>query len=159
MTDQPSTQLHYLVGKVKDLKIALKVTDVRGVEKVHELTPLPGAPQGLAGLVFFQGGIEAAIDIGILLGKEKWTPNPDSCAVLAESQGLRGVLLFDTQPEPTDIPANEHAVKRLDDNDLRTSGSFTYESGDVKILSVSALLSSFIAPIHQTNNDSSQVSS
>jgi chemotaxis signal transduction protein len=92
---ESGNQSTYLIGRVRDCLIALPINVVKGVNRLGHLTPLPGSPGPIAGVLYFRGGIEAAIDVGMIWGKESLISTKKSMQVLVESEGLRGVFLFD----------------------------------------------------------------
>lgn len=96
-----------LIGRVRDVLIGMMVDQIKGVDRVSNVTPLPGAVQYISGLVYFRGGIEVAVDIGIILGGDTIHFSPKSRAVLAEAEGMRGAVLFDELVDMHSIAENE----------------------------------------------------
>jgi len=96
-----------LIGRIRGVLTGLPVKFIKGIDHFSPPTPLPEMPQFMAGLIYFRGGIEAAVDLGILLGGDKFAFAEKSRAVLTEAEGLRGVVLFD---ELIDMPVLNPAL-------------------------------------------------
>jgi len=94
-----------LKGIIAGEAVILPLAGVVAVQRVGRIVALPGSPPWLPGLIYFRGGIEAAIDAGRLWGQGSFQPGDSARAVLIEDSGLRGVLLFDDLQELLDIAA------------------------------------------------------
>ncbi|MFH0765857.1 MAG: chemotaxis protein CheW [Calditrichota bacterium] len=84
-----------IVGRIRGVLVGLPVKFVKGVDRVNQATSLPETPGFITGLIYFRGGIEAAVDLGVILGGDKFTRSDKSRAVLTEAEGLRGAVIFD----------------------------------------------------------------
>lgn len=136
-----------LVGRVRGVLLGLKVEESGGVDRITHVTPLPDSRPYITGLVYFHGGIESAVDVGIILGGEALELTSRTRAVLAETPGMKGVILFDelldmheikvediTPVEVFDIPEGPIAGKFIYNGEagflLSPEGLFNYIVGD-----------------------------
>ncbi len=70
------TTLHKSIRVVEFLlfpeKYAVEVQYVREVLSLHEITPIPGTPESIMGVINFRGGIVSVVNLKVLFGlKEK----------------------------------------------------------------------------------------
>ncbi len=85
----------FIKARVADTLVALPIGDAKGVSVPGKVTRIPGAAPDLAGLIYFRGGIEAAIDLGQIWRGVPALNQPTARAVLIESEGVRVVVIFD----------------------------------------------------------------
>jgi len=70
-----------LVVRVGNARYAIPLVGLGGVMGLESLTPLPGAPETVAGLTQLQGHVVTIIHLGALLGE---APEPPTAALLIE---------------------------------------------------------------------------
>jgi chemotaxis-related protein WspB len=75
-----------LVFHVADEPYAVEATRVVEVVPRLDLRPLPHAPEGLAGLLRYRGGMVPVIDLGILLGNRPCPPLLSTRIILVDEQ-------------------------------------------------------------------------
>jgi chemotaxis-related protein WspB len=75
-----------LVFHVAGAPYAVEATRVVEVVPRLELRPLPHAPEGLAGLLHYRGGMIPVIDLGIVLGSRPCPPLLSTRIVLVDDQ-------------------------------------------------------------------------
>lgn len=78
---------------------ALEIRHVRGIEPEMEITPVPGAPEWLAGVFNLHGAILPAIDPRSLLGVESRGRKGGGLLILFQWDGNQAALLADTVDE------------------------------------------------------------
>lgn len=93
-----------IIGVIGERLFAISLSHCRGVAPAGRVTPIPGAPAAIAGLVYFRGGIEAAVDLRVVWGDPPSPPGHDARAVLIEAEGMRAVLLVDHLLDLFDAP-------------------------------------------------------
>lgn len=131
----------YLIVRLDSRLIALELSQVRGVGQIGKIVPLPGAPHGVAGLVFFRGGIEAALDLKAIWESGQQLPSATTLAALVEAEGLRAVLLFDALTDMIDIAPV--SLIEFDDNAkllAGVTGRFVLPSSEIWLVSPARLL-------------------
>jgi len=130
--------LPLLVGKIGERLAGLPLQESRGVSIPGRVTPIPGSPATLAGLLYFRGGIEAVIDLARVWGDPSPRRTPRSRAVLIEAEGMRGVIIFD---ELWDLAECSRDVLREPEIGLAGISSIAGWKGEtLSILSASDLL-------------------
>ena len=104
----------YIVFRLNDTSLALHMTAVREVDRVGRVTPVPGAPAFLSGLINLRGEILPLIDLRVLLGLPGADSPISSRLVVAQSDPgeppfallvdeLGGIALVDPSDIETDL--------------------------------------------------------
>jgi purine-binding chemotaxis protein CheW len=84
-----------LVARVGDRRLALPAAAVERILRMAEVTPLPGAPPGVAGVLNVQGSVLAVVDPRPRLATASGPAQPDQHLVLVASVGGRYLLWVD----------------------------------------------------------------
>ncbi len=118
---QPITKnLHsFLIGRSSGIEFGLDLTETRGVSTFGRIIPIPGTAPSIIGLTYFRGGIEAAIDLGLVWSNSSALITSESRAVLIEVEGRRAVLVVDSLLDLFDCGPND---LRIDEGKYRLTG-------------------------------------
>jgi purine-binding chemotaxis protein CheW len=84
-----------LVARVGDRRLALPAAAVERILRMAEVTPLPGAPPGVAGVLNVQGSVLPVVDPRPRLATAGAPAQPDQHLVLVASVGGRYLLWVD----------------------------------------------------------------
>lgn len=124
----------HLVVALGDDRYALPVASVHEVVRVGRLTPVPGSPQTVLGIINLRGEIVTVVDSGKLLGVQGGGGSAES-VVVVEAGGLRAGLAVEKLVDVVSLPLG---LEPTDAPALRGSSLF---GGDlVGVVDVSALL-------------------
>jgi purine-binding chemotaxis protein CheW len=104
---EPADAFQALVFSLGDAWYAVPSWQVREVRTLGQLTPLPGAPTFIAGLVNVRGRVVPALDLAPLFGLPATDETPQAIMLLSGSRGDVAVL---TSEQPT--------LRWLQDGDL-----------------------------------------
>ncbi len=116
-----------LVGRVRGVLLGLRIEDTKGVDRISHVTTLPHTRSYITGLVYFHGGIEAAVDAGVIIGGGTIEITHRTRAVLAEAAGMRGVILFDELLDMPEINVEEITpVEVFDIPEEPIAGKFSF---------------------------------
>ena len=102
-----------------DQVLALEGDHVREIAPLGDLTPVPGAPPFVLGLMNLRGEIEAVIDTVVLLETPVGEAVPeDAKVILVEALEIRTGILAEAVLDVAEIPAREiapplHALDRI----------------------------------------------
>jgi purine-binding chemotaxis protein CheW len=122
--------------------LALRASCVHEVISRPVLTPLPLAPECVAGVLNLRGEILAALDLKSLLGLGR-NPNTEPMAAVVWSGDTRAALLVDAVEEVASFMASsrESTIPTLSAKEARLfAGAFRTEGRLVAELDVDALL-------------------
>lgn len=125
-----------LIGKIGERLICLPISEVKGIELAPPITKLPNSMPILAGLVYFRGGIEAAVDLRSILNNEPFTHNSATRAALIEKQGVRAVVLLDEIVDMPKLPLSKISYPTENQSDsLLSDLGFRWQDKEVILLS------------------------
>ena len=127
-----------IIGRIGTRLAAVTLSDSRGVSIPGKVTPIPGAPLSLAGLIYFRGGIEAVVNLAAVWGEERGALAESSRAILLESEGMRAVVIFDDLLDLYDCRKSELRESRSGLAGI--TSLFDWQGKDVALLSGSELL-------------------
>ena len=103
-TRRDEEQAEALVVRVGHAHYAIPLAGLASVVNLDALTPLPGAPDFVAGLTQIQGHVVTIIDLGVLLGE---APEPPHAALTVEvDTGIFG-LGVSTYERVIPVPTKE----------------------------------------------------
>jgi len=108
-----------------------------------QITPVPGTPPVIRGVILLRGEIEAVVDLRSVLGLPPIEPDAGSRVVMVEGHALRAGLLVDAVEDVTDVPGGAvmPALASFDDRLRRLSGgTFPYLGRDAVVLDVGRVL-------------------
>lgn len=77
---------------------------IKAIAVAEEVTPIPGTPEHILGVVYFQGTVESVLDIKRILDLGDTEMTVDSRIVIAEAVDLRSGILVDTVEDVMDLP-------------------------------------------------------
>jgi purine-binding chemotaxis protein CheW len=103
VVDVEEDQVKMVVLAVGGQRYALHGKDVKEILQGREIHPVPFLPTYIPGLVNVRGEIEAAIDLGRLLGSEK-RPHPKGLIAMVQKGRFRAAMLVDEVVDVVDIP-------------------------------------------------------
>lgn len=90
--------LSLLLFKLDLLRVGIALTAVERVEHACEVTPLPGAPAGVLGVINLQGRVATVIDLRRRLGRPPRSLHPaDAFVILQLPQQLFAIPVDDVQ--------------------------------------------------------------
>lgn len=94
----------HVVFRVADAEFALPVAEVLYMESFREVTPVPGAPPYVAGVVPLRGRVVPVVSVRARFGSPEIEPDIDS-RILVVQVGDRPIgLLVDSAREVVEIP-------------------------------------------------------
>ena len=93
-----------IVFAVGGAHYAVELRWVREVTKLGHITPVPGGPESISGVVNSRGAIVPVLSMSGFEGARR--PRPGDAAILVEVEGTRAALSID----------NVHSVSTLDDS-------------------------------------------
>ncbi|MBM3269781.1 MAG: purine-binding chemotaxis protein CheW [Candidatus Sericytochromatia bacterium] len=108
------------------------------------ITPVPGAPGVIRGVILLRGEVEAVVDLRCVLGLAPSELRDAARVVMVEGQALRAGLLVDAVEDVTEVPGGElkPSVASFDDRLRRLAGgTFHYHGRDTVVLDVERILS------------------
>lgn len=109
----------YLTLHLNSHHFAIPVSVVKEVHLYIDLTPVPGLPDNVVGLINVRSQIIPVIDLKRVLLSEDIKARPESCIVIVKAAvGLRG-LLVDHVGEVTEIAGGE--VENVKETEIQSS--------------------------------------
>jgi len=94
----------HVVFEVGGAGYVLPATVVRELESLGEVTPVPGAPPHVAGIVHIRGQVIALVDLRVRFGLPPAGPSLDRRVIVVEHERRRVGLLVDLAREIARIP-------------------------------------------------------
>ncbi len=119
------------------------VMQVRDVLRQQQLTPVPLAPRGIAGLLNLRGRIVTAIDLRERLGLPPLDADDDTANIVVEQDGEPYALVVDRVGDVLQIDERQlEAVPSVLDPQWRAVASAVYptEAGLIVLLDIARLL-------------------
>ena len=104
MTQSNSTEA-YIVFELAGTAYGLRSTEVKHMELVEQITPVPTAPPFVEGVVFSRGQVIPAINLRLRFGFPRQEHTLRSRLIVVESDGRTVGLLVDAGREFRTIPA------------------------------------------------------
>ena len=105
MIDSNNSTDSYILFELAGTTYALRSHEVRHIELVEQVTPVPTAPSFIEGVVFSRGQVIPAINLRLRFGFPRQEHGVRSRLVVAESAGRTVGLLVDSAREFKIIPA------------------------------------------------------
>lgn len=90
---QRAPRAAFLTLRIGSERSALELERISGIERCAALTPVPGGPPELAGLVCRRGEILTVVDLGCLLGVERGRRSGGAVLVLRACRQAVGLLV------------------------------------------------------------------
>lgn len=94
----------HVVFEVGGAGYVLPATIVRELESFGEVTPVPGTPPHVAGIVHVRGQVLPLVDLRVRFGLPPGTPSLDRRVIVVEHEGRRIGLLVDLAREVARLP-------------------------------------------------------
>jgi len=79
-------------------------TEVTSIAKVETITPIPGTPDFMLGVMYYQGQIESVMDIKGMLGLEETAITRRSRVIMATAAQVQSGILVDAVQDVVDLP-------------------------------------------------------
>jgi purine-binding chemotaxis protein CheW len=95
--------MQVLTFSISDLRLGVAITDVVEAVRAVEITPLPGAPTVVEGLIDFRGAIAPVFDLRLRLLGSHADITPDHRLIMARSSNRLVALHVDTVDELVDL--------------------------------------------------------
>lgn len=141
----PTTQMLQLVTfGVGDCQLAVGIENVQEINRQLELTPVPGAPNEIRGVINLRGDVVTVLDLHFLLGLPQLSRSRTSRNLILNINGERVGVLVDHVSDilaisPDDISRRPPNLNHVDRKFMR--GVHIREEGVVVILDPQALAS------------------
>jgi purine-binding chemotaxis protein CheW len=95
--------MHVLTFSISDLRVGVAITDVVEAVRAVAITPLPGAPKVVEGLIDFRGAIAPVFDLRLRLLGSHADITPDHRLIMARSSNRLVALHVDAVNELVDL--------------------------------------------------------
>lgn len=144
-SDSPTNQMLQLVTfGVGDCQLAVGIENVQEINRQLELTPVPGAPSEIRGVINLRGDVVTVLDLHYLLGLSRRNRSRTSRNLILNINGERVGVLVDHVSDilaisPDDISRRPPNLNHVDRKFMR--GVHIREEGVVVILDSQALAS------------------
>ena len=79
-------------------------TEVTSIAKVETITPIPGTPGFMLGVMYYQGQIESVMDVKRILGLEDTAITRRSRVIMAAAAQVQSGILVDAVQDVVDLP-------------------------------------------------------
>lgn len=141
VVDVEEMRVKVVIFTIEEGLYALYGENVREILPRTEISPVPGTPPFVAGLVNVRGDVESVIDIRSYLGMPA-TPEPRGLIALAAKGDVRSGVLVDAVVDVIDVPAGgikpplttlDAAVGEI------VAGSLGYAGKSVTLLDIGAI--------------------
>ena len=144
----PSTIPHkYLVTSIGDLRFAVPMEDVGEIGTLPVITPLPGVPSWIFGIVNLRGEIVSVVNLADFLGVDAAYTSVGNRFVLLRSEKVKTIMVIDRMHGTVDktvtelkLPVSLNFVKR--GMEVYVRPGFMAEDHPFHVLDVKAILSS-----------------
>ncbi len=128
MNSQQQTE-HFILFGLAGTTYAVRSTDVRQMDMIGQITPVPNAPQCVDGVVFLRGQVLPAINLRVRFGFPRIDYDIKARLIVVQSGGRSVGLIVDTAREFVAIPRD--AIQPPPEGISNLSGK--YLDGIVKI--------------------------
>jgi purine-binding chemotaxis protein CheW len=92
---EPEVQRQIVAFRVGEEVFGLEIGNVREVIEYREVTPVPRAPEFVAGIISLRGTILPVVDLRKRIGMEPTEPGPETVILVLEVDGRRVGLVAD----------------------------------------------------------------
>ena len=79
-------------------------SEVTAIAKVETITPIPGTPGYMLGVMYYQGQIESVMDVKRILGLEDTAITGRSRVIMATAAEVQSGILVDAVQDVVDLP-------------------------------------------------------
>lgn len=94
-SNEPEVQRQIMTFRVGEEVFGLEIGNVREVIEYREVTPVPRAPEFVAGIISLRGAILPVVDLRKRIGMEPTEPGPETVILVLEVDGRRVGLVAD----------------------------------------------------------------
>jgi purine-binding chemotaxis protein CheW len=94
-SNEPEAQRQIVAFRVGEEVFGLEIGNVREVIEYREVTPVPRAPEFVAGIISLRGAILPVVDLRKRIGVEPTEPGPETVILVLEVDGRRVGLVAD----------------------------------------------------------------
>jgi len=94
-SNEPEAQRQIVTFRVGEEVFGLEIGKVREVIEYREVTPVPRAPEFVAGIISLRGAILPVVDLRKRIGMEPTEPGPETVILVLEVDGRRVGLVAD----------------------------------------------------------------
>jgi purine-binding chemotaxis protein CheW len=123
-------------------RFGIRADAVREVYQSVTITPLPGAPPSIEGLVDVRGTIAPVYDLRSRLGLPARPPGPDDHLIIAQADARLVVIRVDRAIDLVRVPADQLEPALPDARPAHVAGVARLPDGLVVICDLTAFLSS-----------------
>lgn len=116
---------------------AIRGEDIKEILYPGKITPVPGAPAYLLGLINVRGDVESVLDFNLFLSLSKEQDTPDKRILIAEKDGLRTGILVGSVIDVMEVSKSGigASIETIDDRRRDfISGATSYKDKNVTIL-------------------------
>ncbi|MBI3794918.1 MAG: chemotaxis protein CheW [Nitrospinae bacterium] len=116
---------------------AIKGEDVKEILYPGKITPVPGTPAYLLGLINVRGDVESVVDFNLFLSLQKEPESANKRILIAEKAGLRTGILVGSVMDVEDVPKSTvgASIGTIDDSKKEfIAGSVSYRDKNVTLL-------------------------
>ncbi len=149
--DVEAEHIKVVIFTLRESLYAFPGVDVKEILSLMDISPVPGAPDFIPGLINNRGDIESVINLNKFLGLPDSESTAASRIIMASKAGLRSGILVDAVIDVVDMPLASikpalstlgHAIKEL------VTGELIYLSRTVVMLDIGRLFERLV--IHDT---------
>ncbi len=140
--DDPEVQ--WIRFNLADEAYGIEARQVNEVIRVGDITPVPGAPGQILGIVNLRGNVVTVLDMRALLGIESRPVDESSRIIIAETEGQAIGLLVDSVAEVVYLRVSEIEVAPKvgkDEGSRLVKGVHSSESGLLILVDIDPLAS------------------
>lgn len=94
-SNEPEAQRQIVAFRAGEEVFGLEIGNVREVIEYREVTPVPRAPEFVAGIISLRGAILPVVDLRKRIGMEPTEPGPETVILVLEVDGRRVGLVAD----------------------------------------------------------------
>jgi purine-binding chemotaxis protein CheW len=94
-SNEPEVQRQIVAFRVGEEVFGLEIGNVREVIEYREVTPVPRAPEFVAGIISLRGAILPVVNLRKRIGVEPTEPGPETVILVLEVDGRRVGLVAD----------------------------------------------------------------
>jgi len=94
-SNEPEAQRQIVAFRAGEEVFGLEIGNVREVIEYREVTPVPRAPEFVAGIISLRGAILPVVDLRKRIGVEPTEPGPETVILVLEVDGRRVGLVAD----------------------------------------------------------------
>jgi len=105
MPDEANGLEPYIIFELAGTAYAVASREIKQIEMVESITPMPNAPPSIAGVIFSRGQVIPALDLRVRFGFEAAPLRLRSRLIVVEREGRTVGMLVDSARDFVKIPA------------------------------------------------------